>query len=313
MSYVAGVAAAGANTPAVLQTGTLPNQASVASSDYPYFADILAAEMDSRMMRAAVSDGADGDLFSGISSPANAAMALLAGVLLEESTQKSAVRAPAEPAVVTEPAVMPEQPQTAPAEINLMEELNAARGLEVTGVRPGPTLAITSVYAGPSLAMYTDPVEAYGQFDTSAYINRTPEELQAARELAADYALERQGDPYSQSKRGQDNYVDCSYLTKWAYRQVGVNLPATAAEQARYCAQNNYEIPASELQKGDLIFWQKKGCGCGRYNEIHHVGVYIGDGKIVEASSSRGCVVVNSMWGDDGIGSWQIAMCARPM
>ncbi len=126
---------------------------------------------------------------------------------------------------------------------------------------------------------------------------------------AAQAALTRVGDPYSQGKRGTGDYVDCSYLTQWAYSKTGVSLPGTAATQAQYCAQNGYTIPQQDLQQGDLVFWEKAGCECGRYDEIHHVGIYLGDGKVVEASSSKGQVVVNDLW--DG-GKWQIAMCARP-
>lgn len=130
-------------------------------------------------------------------------------------------------------------------------------------------------------------------------------------QTAAEKALTRVGDPYSQAKRGSGSYVDCSYLTQWAYRQCGVSLPGTAAEQARYCANKNYLISQSELQPGDLVFWTKNGCHCGRYDEIHHVGIYLGDGKVVEASSSKGKVVVNNLWGQDG-GRWQVSLFARP-
>lgn len=127
---------------------------------------------------------------------------------------------------------------------------------------------------------------------------------------AAEAALTRLGDPYSQAKRGSGNYVDCSSLTQWAYQKTGVSLPGTAAEQAKYCVQNGYTVSKQDLQAGDLVFWQKSGCNCGRYDEIHHVGIYLGDGKIVEASSSQGKVVVNDLW--DGSGKWQVAFYARP-
>ena len=48
-----------------------------------------------------------------------------------------------------------------------------------------------------------------------------------------------------------------------------------------------YTIARGDLQEGDLVFWSKAGCDCGRYDEIHHVGIYLGDGKVVEASSSK--------------------------
>lgn len=110
------------------------------------------------------------------------------------------------------------------------------------------------------------------------------------------YALSRLGDPYSQAKRGQGSYVDCSYLTRWCYQQVGINtLPGTAAEQARYCVNNNLTIAKSALQPGDLIFWSFNTNG--RFMNITHTGIYAGDGMVIDASSSRGMVVYRKIFG----------------
>lgn len=114
------------------------------------------------------------------------------------------------------------------------------------------------------------------------------------------YALTRLGDPYSMAKRGQGSYVDCSYLVRWAYQQAGVTSykAATAAEQARYCVNSDMLVSKDELRPGDVIFWRKNGCDCGRYKEIHHVAIYIGNGMIFEASSSQGCVRIKEIWGE---------------
>lgn len=127
-------------------------------------------------------------------------------------------------------------------------------------------------------------------------------------------ALTRIGDPYSKELRGSGSYVDCSYLVRWAYNQTGVTSykAATAAEQVRYCVNNDMIISKERLKPGDAIFWRKNSCDCGRYKEIHHVAIYIGNGKIIEASSSRGCVVINDLWGEDGGSKWQVLYYARP-
>lgn len=124
-------------------------------------------------------------------------------------------------------------------------------------------------------------------------------------------ALTRLGDPYSKSKRGTGNYVDCSYLAKWAYAQAGVSIPGTSVAQAKYCYDNGYTISKSELKPGDLVFWSRTSCHCGRWNEIHHVGIYAGDNKVIEAKSSAGKVVLDELWGENG-GDWKIVMYARP-
>lgn len=123
-------------------------------------------------------------------------------------------------------------------------------------------------------------------------------------------ALTRLGHPYSQDYRGEGNYVDCSSLVQWAYRQAGISIPGTSVAQAQYCANNGLNIGHSELAPGDLVFWSKTTCDCGRWNEIHHVGIYIGDNRVIEASSSKGCVIVRELWGL-GSGKWQVHSYGR--
>lgn len=118
----------------------------------------------------------------------------------------------------------------------------------------------------------------------------------------AQAALSKAGTAYS--------VMDCSQLTQYAYAQAGVSLPRTSVAQAKYCYDNGYAISGVALQPGDLVFWSK-ACSCGRWNEIHHAGIYIGNGKIVDASSTKGRVVVRNLWGENG-DKWKIAFYARP-
>lgn len=114
---------------------------------------------------------------------------------------------------------------------------------------------------------------------------------------AVKLALSRLGDPYSQPKAGQDNFTDCSYLVQWVYRQLGINLPRTAAEQAKFCVENSLIVSASDLVPGDLVFWSYERNG--RFMDITHVGIYAGDGNVVDASSSRGQVVYRNLFDSD--------------
>ena len=119
-------------------------------------------------------------------------------------------------------------------------------------------------------------------------------------ELGAEvlkFAMQRLGDPYSQEKRGQGNYVDCSYLTMWAYRQVGINIPSTAASQAQWCVENKLTISKNDLQVGDLIFWSYEPNG--RFMNIGHVGIYAGNGKVVDASSTKKMVVYRDLFDEN--------------
>lgn len=139
-----------------------------------------------------------------------------------------------------------------------------------------------------------------------ADIGLTPEQLGLVQQHlpegelgseAVKLALTRLGDPYSQPKAGQGNYTDCSYLVQWVYRQLGISLPRTAAEQARFCVENGLTVGAAGLVPGDLVFWSYERNG--RFMDITHVGIYAGDGKVVDASSTRGQVVYRGLFDSD--------------
>lgn len=80
---------------------------------------------------------------------------------------------------------------------------------------------------------------------------------------------------------------DCSGLTQYVYAQSGISLPRTTTEQVQ---QGTY-VPKSELQPGDLVFLQNT-----YRSGVSHVGIYIGDGKVIHASSSKG-VTASSLSG----------------
>lgn len=111
---------------------------------------------------------------------------------------------------------------------------------------------------------------------------------------AVRLGLSRLGDPYSQELRGQGSYTDCSYLVQWVYKRLGVNLPGTAAVQGKYCVDNGLTIPKFSLAPGDLVFWSHEPNG--RFMNIIHVGIYAGDSKVVDASSSKGQVVYRDLF-----------------
>lgn len=117
-------------------------------------------------------------------------------------------------------------------------------------------------------------------------------------------AFERLGDPYSQSKRGQGRYVDCSYFTRWVYRAFGLEIPGVAADQAEWCVDNGLVVSYNDLQPGDLVFFASGSNG--RYMNVDHTGIYVGNGKIIDASSSRGKVVYRDLW------TSTLVLCGRP-
>lgn len=90
------------------------------------------------------------------------------------------------------------------------------------------------------------------------------------------------GTPYKYG--GQDKYgVDCSALAQTLEQEVfGVTIPRTTSQQVTII-KRKYE---EELQEGDLVFFDYDG---GKFN---HVGVYLQNGYLVHASSTRGVTII---------------------
>jgi cell wall-associated NlpC family hydrolase len=75
---------------------------------------------------------------------------------------------------------------------------------------------------------------------------------------------------------------DCSGLVYWSYRQVGMTLPRTSSAQSRVGAP----VSRSALQPGDLVFF---------YRPVSHVAIYIGNGRVVHASTSGSPVKISNL------------------
>jgi len=97
--------------------------------------------------------------------------------------------------------------------------------------------------------------------------------LTSAKERVLSKAKEFLGTPYGFGNKDSEQ-TDCSGFTQQVYKQFGVTLPHSAAEQARL----GTNVDASDLQVGDLLFYQTYK------NEPSHVAIYAGDGKIIHAS-----------------------------
>lgn len=87
----------------------------------------------------------------------------------------------------------------------------------------------------------------------------------------ADYGLQFVGNPYVYGGTSLTKGADCSGFTQSVYRHFGVNIPRTSGEQAVFGREVSYE----DMEPGDLV------CYSG------HVAMYIGDGRIVHASSTK--------------------------
>jgi cell wall-associated NlpC family hydrolase len=100
----------------------------------------------------------------------------------------------------------------------------------------------------------------------------------AAAQVAVNTALAQVGDPYVWGAGGPDAF-DCSGLMQYAYSAAGESLPHSSSLQS----QMGSAVSASSLQPGDLLFF---------YSPVSHVGMYIGNGQMVHASTSGSPVKV---------------------
>lgn len=88
---------------------------------------------------------------------------------------------------------------------------------------------------------------------------------------AVQAAMTRLGAPYGWGSTGPDTF-DCSGLMVWSYQQMGKSIPRTSQAQIA----GGTPVPLDQLQPGDIV---------GYYAGITHVGMYIGEGQVVHAST----------------------------
>lgn len=84
-------------------------------------------------------------------------------------------------------------------------------------------------------------------------------------------ALSRIGSPYSWGGSGPSAF-DCSGLVMWSFQQAGISLPHSSQALAR----GGQPVSTDQMQPGDLVTY---------YSDASHVGIYIGDGMMVHAST----------------------------
>ena len=110
---------------------------------------------------------------------------------------------------------------------------------------------------------------AAGRAATSRNATRSPVTGSGRGAKALAYAKAQLGEPYVRNGDGPSGW-DCSGLTMRAWGSVGVSLPHSSRQQ--YSRARS--VAKSDLQLGDLVFF---------YSDIHHVGLYAGNGQVLHA------------------------------
>lgn len=153
----------------------------------------------------------------------------------------------------------------------------------------------------------SDPgVSSLSEAEIQAALDSIPE---GTAKKACEFALRRVGYPYSQALRHSGTHFDCSSLVYYAWLDAGVDISYGGASTAGYEAQGLAEagktVVYEEMQPGDLIFFSYEQTD--GYLDISHVGMYVGNGKMVDARGTAYGVVYR-----DVPNNGAIVMIGRP-
>ncbi|KIZ18191.1 NlpC/P60 family protein [Streptomyces natalensis] len=170
---------------------------------------------------------------------------------------------------------------------DVRRRLTAARKL-FHALPPGARAAFDRTSRGdgrdPMLPGLADLSGLSGLPDAAAASGRAAAAVAAARAAV--------GSPYAWGSSGPGSF-DCSGLTQWAYGHAGVFLPRTSQGQRGAGRQ----VPVSQMQPGDLVIYR---------SDASHVGMYVGDGKVVHAPYPGARVRY------DPVGMMPVAAITRP-
>ena len=170
----------------------------------------------------------------------------------------------------------------------------AARDLCANGAANGTDLQ-AAVFAYNHASWYVtevlDLAHSYGQTQAQTLATGT------AGGIAVDWALAQVGTPYVWGGETPGVGFDCSGLVQAAYKAAGITLPRVAQDQYDTTAKLG---PGEPLLPGDLIFFG------GGPTDVTHVGIYIGNGQMIDAPHTGADVRVESTpttlgapWGND--------------
>lgn len=136
-------------------------------------------------------------------------------------------------------------------------------------------MAVTTLPAAPAAQAAAPPVPTVHQ----STVAQAQDRAQTYRAwVAVKSALKQRGKPYKWAGDGPSSF-DCSGLTQYAFRGAGISLPHSSRAQSRM----GKPVAKKYLRPGDLVFY---------YQPVGHVGIYIGNGRMVHAPSSGDVVKI---------------------
>lgn len=228
---------------------------------------------------------------SAMPQPVLAANGSISDLVNRAATVTAAVQE--ESAAVQTPSAEPAPAEPAPAEPAFTQGVITGGTINV---RSGPSTncdRITQVMTGKLVTVLgTDSGWYHIQFDnTTGYVlgdylrEYDPSAVSTVGAQIVQAAMQYMGVRYRSGGSSPSGF-DCSGFTMYLYGQLGYSLPHSATSQYNNCGTY---VAKADLQPGDLVFFSDSS------HAIGHVGIYIGNGEIIHARSSTGCVTTNSL------------------
>ncbi len=161
--------------------------------------------------------------------------------------------------------------------------------LEIMGINTGSSAMVADTSTLPMARTYPVVEEQYSTatpiqpMQTRRFNNYVTNNLTVVNDVEHN-AKRLLGIKYVWGATGPHTY-DCSGFTQKIYRDAGINIPRVSRDQARvgqYIAYNN-------LRRGDMVFFDTKKKRSGK---VSHVGIYLGFGNFIHASSAAKKIVI---------------------
>lgn len=109
----------------------------------------------------------------------------------------------------------------------------------------------------------------------------------ALADQIVDYALQYLGYPYVYATAGPDSF-DCSGFTSYVYKHFGYSLHRSSYDQLK----DGKAVQKADLLPGDILLFSRNG------DIVTHVGLYIGNGEFIHASTSTTGVIISDLYSD---------------
>ena len=166
------------------------------------------------------------------------------------------------------------------------EEREAAEAARKTQEEAAKAMARQQTQNAQHAQQKNDKVQgsSQGQSSSSFGSNTTAKPQTVSNgQAVVNYAAQFVGNPYVYGGSSLTNGADCSGFTMRIFEHFGVSTGRTSRDQA----SNGKQISLSEIQPGDLLFYASG-------KTINHVALYIGDGKIIHASTSKTGIIISN-------------------